>query len=138
MRGLKDKVAIITGGATLIGAKVARAFQEAGTRVMIADINTVAGKAVAAELGQGVAFHATDVTQDAQIAACVSETLQRFGGVDFLVNAACSYVDSGIESSRQDWLDSYNVNVVGGALMVKAVRPHMAARGTSPIALLDG
>jgi NAD(P)-dependent dehydrogenase (short-subunit alcohol dehydrogenase family) len=129
MRGLKDKVAIITGGATLIGARVARAFQEAGARVMIADVNATAGKAVATELGEGVAFHATDLTQDAQIAACVDQTVRRFGGVDFLVNVACSYVDSGIESGRQDWLDSYNVNVVGGVMMLKAVRPHMVARG---------
>jgi hypothetical protein len=129
MKGLKDKVAIVTGGATLIGARLVRAFQEAGTRVMIADINTSGGQAVARELGQGVAFRATDVTDDAQIDACVAETVERFGGIDFLVNAACTYVDQGLASSRKDWLDSYNVNVVGGVMMVKAVRPHLLARG---------
>jgi hypothetical protein len=129
MKGLKDKVAIITGGATLIGAKVARAFQEAGTRVMIADLNAAAGEAVARELGEGVAFRATDLTSDSQIEACVAETRERFGGIDFLVNVACSYVDQGLASSRQDWLDSFNVNVVGGVMMLKAARPHMAARG---------
>jgi NAD(P)-dependent dehydrogenase (short-subunit alcohol dehydrogenase family) len=129
MKGLRDKVAIVTGGATLIGAKVARAFQEAGTRVMIADINAAGGEAVARELGQGVAFHATDIMDDAQINACVTRTVERFGGIDFLVNAACTYVGQGLASSRQDWLDSYNVNVVGGVMMLKAAHPHMVARG---------
>lgn len=129
MKGLRDKIAIVTGGATLIGAKVVQAFQAAGTRVMIADIHAARGEAVARELGQGVAFHATDVTDDAQIHACVTQTVERFGGIDFLVNAACTYVGQGLASSRQDWLDSYNVNVVGGVMMLKAVHPHMAARG---------
>jgi len=133
MKGLKDKVAIVTGGATLIGARLVRAFQEAGTRVMIADINAASGQAVAREMGQGVAFRATDVTDDAQVEACVAETVERFGGIDFLVNAACTYVDQGLASSRKDWLDSYNVNVVGGVMMVKAVRPHMVARGGGAI-----
>jgi NAD(P)-dependent dehydrogenase (short-subunit alcohol dehydrogenase family) len=119
VKGLKDKVAIVTGGATLIGARVVRAFQEAGTRVMIADVNATAGQAVARELGEGVAFHATDLTQDAQIDACVRETLQRFGGIDFLVTVACSYVDDGMASGRADWLESYNVNVVGGVMVVR-------------------
>jgi hypothetical protein len=129
MKGLKDKVAIVTGGATLIGARLVKAFQEAGTRVMIADINAAGGEAVARDLGQGVAFRATDITNDAQVEACVAETVQCFGGIDFLVNVACTYVDKGLASSRQDWLDSYNVNVVGGVMMLKAAHRHMVARG---------
>jgi NAD(P)-dependent dehydrogenase (short-subunit alcohol dehydrogenase family) len=129
MKGLKDKVAIVTGGATLIGAGVVQAFQEAGTRVMIADINAAGGQAVAQALGPNVAFRATDITSDSQIDACVAETVHRFGGIDFLVNVACTYVDQGLASGRQEWLDSYNVNLVGGVMMLKAVRPHMIARG---------
>ncbi len=45
MKGLKGKVAIVTGGATLLGAQVVRAFQQAGTRVMIADLNAAGGGA---------------------------------------------------------------------------------------------
>jgi hypothetical protein len=129
MKGLKGKVAIVTGGATLLGAQVVRAFQQAGTRVMIADLNAAGGEAVARELGEGVAFLATDLTDDAQIDACVAETVKRFGGIDFLVNVACNYVDEGMKSGRRDWLDSYNVNVVGGVMMLKAVHPHLVARG---------
>ncbi len=52
-----------------------------------------------------------------------------FGGIDFLINLACVYIDDGINSTRQNWLDSYNINVVGGVMMLKAVRPHMIKRG---------
>jgi NAD(P)-dependent dehydrogenase (short-subunit alcohol dehydrogenase family) len=129
MEGLKDKVALVTGGATLIGASVVRAFHRAGTKVVIADINEKDGEAIAKELAPNVRFVKTDLANDAQIAACVAETVKTFGGIDFLVNLACVYIDNALESTRQEWLDSYNVNVVGGVLMLKAVRPHMVKRG---------
>lgn len=129
MEGLAGKVAIVTGGATLIGAEVVRAFQREGAKVTIADVNAESGEAVAKQLGKEVLFIKTDLTDDAQIAACVQKTVSAFGGIDFLVNLACVYTDNALESSRQEWLDSYNVNLVGGVLMLKAVRPHMVKRG---------
>jgi NAD(P)-dependent dehydrogenase (short-subunit alcohol dehydrogenase family) len=129
MEGLKDKVAIITGGATLIGAQVARAFHRAGSRVAIADINEKDGRAIEKELGSNALFVKTDLADDAQVAECVEKTAGKFGGIDFLVNLACVYIDNALASTRQEWLDSYNVNVVGGVMMLKAARPHMAKRG---------
>jgi NAD(P)-dependent dehydrogenase (short-subunit alcohol dehydrogenase family) len=129
MKGLKGKVAIITGGATLIGAHVVRAFHSEGTRVVVADIDAEGGRKVADELGDGVLFVKTDLADDAQIAACVERTVAAFGGIDFLINLACVYIDNGIDASRQNWLDSYNINVVGGVMLLKAARPHMVERG---------
>ncbi len=129
MRGLEGKTAIVTGGATLIGAAVVRAFAEAGTRVAIADIDADGGQRLADELGDGVRFVATDLRDDAQIAACVEKTVAAFGGVDFLVNLAASYVDEGLASTREDWHESYDVNVVGGVMMLKAVHPHLQRAG---------
>jgi NAD(P)-dependent dehydrogenase (short-subunit alcohol dehydrogenase family) len=129
MEGLKGKVAIVTGGATMIGAAVVQAFHREGTKVVIADINQEAGQVVAKPLGKDVLFVKTDLADDAQIAACVERTAATFGGVDFLVNLACVYIDDALNSTRKDWLDSYNVNVVGGVMMLKAVRPHMVKRG---------
>lgn len=129
MKGLQGKVAIITGGATLIGAHVVRAFHREGTRVVVADIDTKGGQEVADELGNGVLFVRTDLADDVQIAACVERTVAAFGGIDFLINLACVYIDNGIDASRQDWLDSYNINVVGGVMLLKAARPHMVKRG---------
>ena len=129
MQGLKGKVAIVTGGATMIGAAVVRAFQLKGTRVVIADINDEAGQAVANSLGKDVLFVKTDLADDAQIAACVDRTVSNFGGIDFLVNLACVYIDDALNATRKDWLDSYNINVVGGVMMLKAAKPHMVRRG---------
>lgn len=128
MDGLQGKVAIVTGGATLIGAQVARAFHREGTRVVIADINPD-GQKIADELKDGALFVQTDLADDRQIAACVERTVSAFGGVDFLVNLACVYVDNALNSTRQEWLDSYNINVVGGVMMLKAVVPHITRRG---------
>ena len=129
MEGLKERVAVVTGGATLIGAHVVRAFHHAGCKVVVADINAKDGQAVAAELGSTVLFVKTDLADDAQIAACVEKTVKAFGAIDFLINLACVYIDNAFDSTRQEWLDSYNINVVGGVMMLKAVRPHMVKRG---------
>ncbi len=129
MQGLKGKVAIVTGGATMIGAAVVRAFHRVGTKVVIADINDEAGQSVAAALGKDALFVRTDLAEDAQIAACVDRTVAKFGGIDFLVNLACVYIDDALKSTRKDWLDSYNINVVGGVMMLKSVQPHMSKRG---------
>ncbi len=129
MKGLQGKVAIVTGGSTLIGAAVVRAFHREGTRVVIADVEEKGGSALARELGEGVRFIRTDLSDDAQVAGCVQQTVKAFGGVDFLVNLACVYIDDALQSSRKDWLDSYNVNVVGGVMMLQAARPHMVKRG---------
>jgi NAD(P)-dependent dehydrogenase (short-subunit alcohol dehydrogenase family) len=129
MEGLKGRVAIVTGGATMIGAAVVRAFHREGTKVAIADINDEAGQAVANSLDKDVLFVKTDLADDAQIAACVDRTVAKFGRIDFLINLACVYIDDALNSTRKDWLDSYNVNVVGGVMMLKAVKPHMIKHG---------
>ncbi|MCY1221988.1 Dihydroanticapsin 7-dehydrogenase [compost metagenome] len=133
MKGLQDKVAIVTGGATLIGAGVARAFVEAGARVAIFDIDAANGERVAAELGKDAHFIAADITRDEQVRDAVSQVAQRLGGVDFLVNLACTYLDDGFRSSRADWLAALDVNVVSGVMLAQAVQPLMRARGGGAI-----
>ena len=129
MEGLQGKVAIVTGGATKIGAAVVRAFHREGAKVVIADINDQDGQAVAQSIGKDALFVHTDLADDTQIANCVERTVATFGEIDFLVNLACVYIDDALNASRKDWLDSYNVNVVGGVMLLKAVRPHMVKRG---------
>ncbi len=99
-KGLQGKSAIVTGGATLIGAGVVRALHAAGVRVVIADIDADKGQPLADALGEGAHFRRTDITDDAQVAACVSDAAARHGGVQFLVNLACSYLDEGFKSPR--------------------------------------
>jgi NAD(P)-dependent dehydrogenase (short-subunit alcohol dehydrogenase family) len=137
MNGIADKTAIVSGGATSIGAAIVRAFHAAGASVVIADIADGPGRALAAELGPAAVFQHTDVTKDEQIAACVARALADFGGIDFLVNGAVSYVDKGLASTRAEWLDSLNVNLVGGAIFVGAVVPEMKKRGGGAIVNLS-
>lgn len=132
-KGLSGKSAIVTGGATLIGAAVVCALHEAGVKVTLADIDVPRGKAVADSCGPGVWFSATDITDDAQVQACVEQTAARHGGVNFLVNLACTYVDDGIKASRADWLTAMNVNVASAVMMLKAVHPHMQKAGAGAV-----
>lgn len=128
MSALRGKVALVSGGATLIGAACADALARAGAHVAIADIDAN-GEQAAAAIGGGALFVRTDLRRDAEIGACVARVAKAFGGIDILVNVAASYVDDGPASTRAQWLESYDVNVVGAAMMLQAVQPIMAARG---------
>jgi NAD(P)-dependent dehydrogenase (short-subunit alcohol dehydrogenase family) len=133
MRGLTGKTAVVTGGATLIGNAVVRAFREREVRVAVADIDAEGGERLAAELEEGVLFVPTDIRDDRAIERLVAAAVERFGGIDFLVNLATTYVDEGLASTREDWLESANVNVASAVMMTKAVRPHLVTRGGGAI-----
>jgi NAD(P)-dependent dehydrogenase (short-subunit alcohol dehydrogenase family) len=130
---LDGKTAIVTGGATLIGAAVVRALHAAGASVAVADIDEDGGRTLADSLGGRVLFEATDIRDDDAVARFVAAAVDRFGGVDILVNLACSYLDDGPASPRADWLESLDVNVVSAVMVAQAVRPHMQARGGGAI-----
>lgn len=121
MRGLEGKVAIVPGGCTRIGRAVVAAFRAAGVRVMVADIVDPAEG-----FGDGVAFQRCDLRDDAQIAALVAATRDQFGRIDFLVNVACSYLDNGATSTRAEWLESLDVNLVGSVMLMQAVQEELA------------
>jgi len=128
-KGLAGKTAIVTGSATLMGAAVVRELHAQGVRVALIDIDTERGQAVAHRCGEGVWFSATDITDDQQVHACVQQAAQRHGGIDILVNLACTYLDDGIRASRADWLTALNVNVVSAATMLQAVHPPIQKAG---------
>lgn len=126
---LSDKVAIVTGGATLMGNKVVAELVGAGAKVVSADINTQDGQRHADAYGENVMFEATDVTDDAQLDHLVEAAVETFGGVDILVNLAVSYLDQGLHTTRADWLTALDVNLVSGARLVASVAPVMERRG---------
>ncbi len=127
MRGLSGKVAIVTGGAASIGKAIVIALHEAGVRVAVAARSVEKGGALAASLGETVFFQGTDITMDADLDRLIANTVDRFGRLDFVVNNACSYLDQGRYSSRADWLETLNVNLVSGAVLTEKARPHLAA-----------
>lgn len=121
MRGLAGKVAIVPGGVTKIGQAVVTGFVEAGVKAMVADIAEPKGL-----LPEGAAFMKCDLRDDAQIAALVAATKDRFGRIDFLVNVACTYLDNGAASTRAEWLDALDVNIVGSVVLMQAAREELA------------
>jgi NAD(P)-dependent dehydrogenase (short-subunit alcohol dehydrogenase family) len=85
---LDGKVAIITGGASGIGEGTVRRFVDEGARVVIADLQDVAGGALCAELGAATRFIHTDVTVEADVAAAVDLAVTEFGRLDIMFNNA--------------------------------------------------
>ncbi|WP_110207551.1 SDR family oxidoreductase [Nocardioides daejeonensis] len=85
---LAGKVAVVTGGASGIGAGTVRLFHAEGAKVVIADLQADAGEALAVELGAGAVFRRTDVTDEASIAAAVDAAVTEFGRLDVMFNNA--------------------------------------------------
>lgn len=126
---LDGKVAIVTGSTQGLGLDIARQLLGAGARVMLVGRNAASGQALAAELGEHCAFSACDVERDEDIQHCIEATLARFGTLDMLVNNACLYADQGLASTRAQWLQTLNVNLVSAAIFTQQAAPHLPAGG---------
>src|SRR6478752_3374444 len=85
---LANKVAIISGAASGMGAATARMFAREGAKVVIADVMEHEGRQVADAIGAAARFEKLDVTDEASWAAVVAATQQNFGKLDLLVNNA--------------------------------------------------
>ncbi len=125
MKGLKDRVAVVTGGANGIGAGLARAFVQAGSKVVAADVNGTQGEELARELGERCVFQRTDLRSDSDLERLVACAVERFGGIDFLINAACTYADGGAEADRATWQNGFDVNLFGHIVLMQKALPYL-------------
>ncbi|TVU59478.1 SDR family oxidoreductase [Paenarthrobacter nitroguajacolicus] len=132
MSGLDGRTAIVTGGATKVGQGVVTALRDAGAKVVVADI-APDGAALTKELGEGIHYSHTDITEDAAVNALLSQTVATHGGLDILVNLACTYKDDGAASGRADWLEALNVNLVSAVVASNEARPYLKASGHGAI-----
>lgn len=130
---LEQKTVIVTGGATLFGQAVVRELAAQGANVAVADINVEGGNQVADSVGDQGIFVETDITSDASLQELIDATVRKFGGIDGLVNLACSYADNGADSSREEWLSTLDVNVVSAARLGVLARPALAQSGSGAI-----
>ena len=126
---LKDKIAIVTGGAHGIGHAIARRFVAEGARVTIADVDAGAGEAAAKTLGTNARFVHADVG-DAQAAEhLVAETCRAFGGVDVLVNnAGIIHGADFLTLAEADFDRVLRVNLKGAFLVGQAAARRMVAQ----------
>ncbi len=85
---IKGSAFIITGGASGLGAGTGRLLAGLGANIVLADLNEVAGQALAAELGANVRFVSTNVSDEASARACVDAAVATFGDLHGLVNCA--------------------------------------------------
>ncbi len=132
-RSLQAQCALVTGGASGIGADMVRAFAGQGCRVGFLDRDRAAGEALAAGL-PGAHFAACDVTDVAALQAAIADLLQRLGGVDILVNNVASDDRHAIESVSAAYFDErVAINLRPHFFAAQAVLAGMRARGGGSI-----
>ena len=85
---LKDKAVLVSGGASGLGGACVRLLSGAGAKVIVADLNEVTGQALAEELGEGVRFVKTNVTDEDSVKGAVQAAVDNFGGLHVAINCA--------------------------------------------------
>ncbi|MDP6564013.1 MAG: SDR family oxidoreductase [Alphaproteobacteria bacterium] len=124
-----DKVTVITGGASGIGAACARNFAARGAKVAVVDINRDGAEAVAGEVG-GLAV-ACDLGEAAEIDAMVAVVEDALGPIDiFFSNAAVATGSDPLSDDPALWDAQWRVNVMSHVHAIRAVLPGMLARGS--------
>ncbi|KQT46309.1 3-hydroxybutyrate dehydrogenase [Aureimonas sp. Leaf454] len=130
---LKDKVAVVTGGASGIGKEIARHFLAAGAKIAIADLDGQAAEAVAAAFdptGDRAMGVAMNVTEEDAVTDGIEAIAARFGSIDVLVsNAGIQIVAPVHEMAFADWKKLLAIHLDGAFLTTKACLQHMYAQG---------
>ncbi len=130
---LKNKVAIVTGGASGLGRATAEKFVSAGARVAIFDLNEEQGQALAQELGESAMFCAVNVADDDAIAAGIEKVVQAFGAIHICVNCAgrgggaTKTLGKGGRFPMKLFRDVININLVGAFSVLSQAAEKMAA-----------
>lgn len=140
---LSGRVALVTGGARNIGRAIAEALAAGGAAVAI---NTKtsreeADQAAAAILERGGAAHVVpgDITQEREVARIVAATVERFGGLDILVNNAAVRRETPIDQlDLARWREAIGVMLEGPFLCIKAALPHLRASSAGAIVNMGG
>jgi 3(or 17)beta-hydroxysteroid dehydrogenase len=139
MARVSEKVAIVTGGASGLGAAISRRLAEEGARVIITDLHVVAGKHCADELKCTFIEH--DVTDETRWQSVISQAEERYGGLHVLVNNAGiegPFDVANPENTRlEDWRAIHRVNVEGVFLGCRAAIPLLRKSGGGSIVNLS-
>ncbi len=130
---LGNKIAMITGAGQGIGAGIARVFAEAGAKVMVVNRTPEHGERTVSEIVEagGIAdLCAVDIGDIANIEKAVSETVQKWGGIDIMLHNAASFLGGPIDSYSEEDLETVlSVNLKACFRLSKAAIPHFRKRG---------
>jgi len=134
MESIKDKVIVITGASSGMGAVAARRLAELGAKVVLAARREDQLKALVAELGDNAIYVKTDVSKRADLDNLIEQAISKFGHVDVLWNNAgimpISFFDEGLVD---EWDKMIDINIKGVLYGINAVLPHMLQRGQGHI-----
>jgi 3-oxoacyl-[acyl-carrier protein] reductase len=140
---LTGKVAFVTGASKGIGREVARTLAREGCDVVITargqeELEKTAAE-ISGETGRTVVAQAGDMSESADVERCVQAAIDRLGGIDVLVTCAGSSPGGLLEElTDEQWHQSLNLKFLGYVRTVRAVVPHMVARGKGAIVLVVG
>ena len=130
MQGLKDKVALVTGGLGDLGYAAAKRLNEEGCRIALFDIKSDSGGRAAAI---GASCNTLDIGDEAQVREACDAVRAELGPIGILVNAAAFFLFKGVEATAEEWAMVNRVNIGGTSLLAKYCVPQMKELGGGSI-----
>ena len=128
---LKDKVAVITGGAQGIGLACAKCFLSQGAKVIISDVNIDQGTQAAKSLGENCQFIACDVGDKAQVDLLIANTVRAFGKLDICIaNAGIIHTADFLKITEADFDKVIRVNIKESSLLARQLLVRWLSKGT--------
>ena len=128
--GLEGARVVVTGGASLIAGAVASLFARSGATVVLGDIAADLGQEVADQAGEHVSFVHTDVQSDDDLDHLMHVGAGKEGRIDALITAAVTFKDARLDTTRSEWLDAFDINVVSCALATQKALPYLRRGGS--------
>ncbi len=129
MRGLRGKIAVVTGGLGDLGYASARRLVDEGCRVALFDVLDDAPKAEAI----GARLFVVDIADERAVSEACDRVAKEIGGVHIVVNSAARFVLKGVDASKEDWDAMCSVNVAGTSFVAKYLVPQLRANGGGSI-----
>ena len=136
---LKDRVAVITGGANGLGKATAFLFSEHGAKVVVVDVNKEAGDKVVSEIlkNDGIAsFIKTDISKSTEVNKMIENVAAKFGGIDILINNAGILADARlVKMTEEEWDRVISINLKGIFLCGQAAAKIMIEKDNGGVIL---